>query len=615
MESIKKFMIPKEEEVKQMSKRDTNVNYKQTFKRLFTYFNNYKLYFFGGVFLNAIGSVAVIAFHSTLSPLVDMLITKYELSSFVHYIYIMALIAAFITITHYLSLYLLGHLAENVVYQIRSDLFSHIQKLPMSFFDTHSYGEIMSTLTNDVATLNTALEESISQVVNSIVTIIGTFIMMVLLSVPLTIIIVVMMISILFLIKFISVKSAKSFRNQQAELGSMNGYIVEMMSGQKVIKVFNREEDTMSEFNERNEQLRDSSTRATIFGIMVNPIIGSLSYAAYAIVAVMGGYFVVMGSLSVGNIAAYLQFTRSFFNPVTQVSNQMNTLFTALAGAERIFNLLDEEIEVDAGRTTLVENKGLKYWKSNDGMLTPLNGGITFEHVDFSYVEGHDILKDIDLYAKPGQKIAFVGSTGAGKTTITNLINRFYEVNDGKILFDGIDIKDINKFDLRSTLSMVLQDVNLFEGTIKENIRYGRLDASDEEVIEAAKLANADYFISKLPDGYDTMLSVNGENLSRGERQLLSIARAAIANPSILILDEATSSVDTRTEKLIAEGMDKLMKDRTTFVIAHRLSTVRDSNAIMVLEQGKIIERGSHEDLLNIKGRYYDLNVGACELN
>ena len=414
-------------------------------------------------------------------------------------------------------------------------------------------------------------------------------------------------------------KICKKLRNQT--LADMNGYIEEMMSGQKVVKVFNYEDRAIHSFNERNEQLRIASTGAATYGVMLMPIMGNLSYVLYALISMFGALLVMGNRMSVGNIASYLQYTRTISRPITHVSNQLNTLFAALAGAERIFNVLDEEIEIDQGDVVLVddcEGRNNLCWrvpKENDGYEdVPLKGFITFKDVDFGYIPGQKVLKNINLYAKPGQKIAFVGSTGAGKTTITNLINRFYEIDSGTILYDGIDIKRIKKYDLRSTMSIVLQDVHLFEGTIADNIRYGRLDATDQEVEEAAKLANAHYFIKNLPQGYDTMLTMDGQNLSQGERQLLSIARAAVANPAILILDEATSSVDTRTEKLISEGMDKLMEGRTTFVIAHRLSTVRDAKAIMVLEQGQIIERGDHEDLMKQKGRYYALNTGAIEL-
>lgn len=600
-----------------MSKNMRNLapkNPGKTLSRLFSYFKYYKGLFFGGIFFAILGSIGGIAFNTMLAPIIDSLVTDYDLAIFLRYLAILGFITLFIALGQYLGTLLMGRLAENVIHKIHQEMFEHMEKLPMSFFDTNSQGELMSVFTNDVGMLNQALEQSVSQVITSTITVVGTFIMMITISFWLTMMIIGMLFLIIFAVKFITSRSTKSFRDQQAQLGDMNGYIAEMMSGQKVIKVFNHEEDAIEDFKERNEELRKSSTNATTFGVMIMPVMGSLSYAAYALAAVIGGYLVILGSLSVGNIASFLQFTRSFFNPITQVSNQLNTLLAAVAGAERIFDLLDEEVQEDHGTIGLVEVDGQKYWNVSENKQVPLEGAITFEDVDFGYVPGQRILKNINLYAKPGQKIAFVGSTGAGKTTITNLINRFYEINDGKILYDGIEIKDLKIFDLRSTLSMVLQDVNLFEGTIKENIRYGRLDASDEDVIAAAKLANADYFIRTLPEGYDTQLTVNGDNLSQGERQLLSIARAAVANPTILILDEATSSVDTRTEKLIAHGMDKLMEGRTTFVIAHRLSTVRDSDAIMVMEQGEIIERGDHDVLMEKKGRYYDLNVGTVEL-
>ncbi len=599
-----------------MSKNFRNMapkNPGRTLSRLFSYFKYYKGLFIGGISFAILGSIGGIAFNATLSPLIDSLVTDYDLSVFIKYLVILGIITLFIALGQYLGTLLMGRLAENVIHKIHQEMFVHMEKLPMSFFDTHSQGELMSVFTNDVGMLNQALEQSVSQVITSTITVVGTFIMMLTISFWLTMMIVVMLGFILLAVKVIGGRSTKSFRAQQSQLGEMNGYIAEIMTGQKVVKVFNHEEDAIEDFKVQNEALRQSSTNATTYGVMIMPVLGSLSFVSYALSAIIGGYLVILGSLSVGNIASFLQFNRSFFNPITQVSNQLNTLLAAVAGAERIFNLLDEEVEQDSGVVGIVEENGKKYW-DNKGERVPLNGAITFEHVDFGYVPGQQILKDINLYAKPGQKIAFVGSTGAGKTTITNLINRFYEINEGKILYDGIELKDIKKYDLRSTLSMVLQDVNLFEGTIKENIRYGRLDATDEEVIDAAKLANADYFIRTLPQGYDTMLTVNGDNLSQGERQLLSIARAAVANPTILILDEATSSVDTRTEKLIARGMDKLMEGRTTFVIAHRLSTVRDSDAIMVMEQGEIIERGDHDVLMEHKGRYYDLNVGTAEL-
>ncbi len=596
-------------------------NIKGTLLRLFAYFKFNKALFVGGMFFIILGSVATIATNSMLSPVIDSLVTYKNTALFIKYILIMIGIVIIIALGDYLGNLFMAQLAQKTIHKIRSDMFSHMEKLPMSFFDVHSHGELMSTFTNDVDMLNQSLEQSISQVVMSLITVVGTFIMMIVISPILTLVVVLMLFVIFFTTKFIGKKSATNFRAQQAQLGDLNGYVEEMMTGQKVVKVFNFEDRAIDEFTIKNEGLRISSTNASAYGVMMMPIMGSLSFLLFALISMLGARLVIAGSMSIGNVAAFLQFTRTFFRPITQVANQLNTLLAAMAGAERIFNVLDEDIEVDEGDVSLVEDctgKNNLCWRvpTDDGKFetVPLKGFITFENIDFSYVKDKKILNDINLYAKPGQKIAFVGSTGAGKTTITNLINRFYEIDSGKILFDGIDIRRIKKHDLRSTMSIVLQDVHLFKGTVADNIRYGRLDATDEEIKEAAKLANAHYFIKNLPNGYDTELAINAENLSQGERQLLSIARAAVANPTVLILDEATSSVDTRTEKLIAAGMDKLMQNRTTFVIAHRLSTVRDSNAIMVLEQGQIIERGDHDDLIEQKGRYYALNAGTVEL-
>lgn len=593
---------------------------RKTLIRLFSYFKYNRLMLFGGIFFIIIGSLAQIGANAMLSPIIDTLVGDHNRGLFIKYLIFMAVLVIVIAIGEYIGNLLMAKLAQKTVHKIRQDMFSHMEKLPISFFDTHSHGELMSTFTNDVDMLNQSLEQSVSQITLSVVTVIGTFIMMIILSPILTLVVVGMLAVMLGFVKYVGQRSARNFRNQQAALADMNGYIEEMMTGQKVIKVFNYEDRAIEDFGRRNEDLRKSSTEASTFGVMLMPIMGNLSYVLYALISMLGSFLVMKNRLSVGNIASFLQYTRTISRPLTQVSNQLNTLFAALAGAERIFNILDEEIEIDYGDVRLIKDEDSKdfYWKvpmeNGEFETVPLEGFITFKDVDFGYVEGQRVLNNINLYAKPGQKIAFVGSTGAGKTTITNLINRFYEINKGVILYDGIDIKRINKYDLRSTMSIVLQDVHLFEGTISDNIRYGRLDATDEEVKEAAKLANAHYFIKTLPQGYDTMLTVDGQNLSQGERQLLSIARAAVANPAILILDEATSSVDTRTEKLISEGMDKLMDGRTTFVIAHRLSTVRDSNAIMVLEHGEIIERGDHDDLMQQKGRYYALNTGAIEL-
>ncbi|MGD9569585.1 MAG: ABC transporter ATP-binding protein [Sedimentibacter sp.] len=594
---------------------------KKTLARLFSYFKFNKILFFSGILFIILSSVAEIGINAMLSPVIDTLVGDFDKNKFIMYLTIMGILVLVIAFSQYVGNLFMAKLAQKTVHKIREEMFSHMEKLPVSYFDKHSHGELMSTYTNDVDMLNQSLEQSASQVLISIITVIGTFVMMLILSPVMTLAVAIMLSLMIMVVKNIGQKSSKNFRNQQAALAGMNGYIEEMMSGQKVVKVFNYEERAIENFNERNEELRKASTQASAYGVMLMPIMGNLSFVKYAVISMFGAYLVMINKFSIGNLAAFLQYTRTISRPITQVSNQLNTLFAALAGAERIFKVLDEEIEVDKGDVTLVEEcKGKRNlcWsvpKANGEIeMVPLRGNITFKDVDFGYVPDKQILKKINLYAKPGQKIAFVGSTGAGKTTITNLINRFYEINEGTILYDGIDIKRINKFDLRSTMSIVLQDVHLFEGTVADNIRYGRLDATDEEVKEAAKLANAHYFIKHLPDGYNTVLTADGQNLSQGERQLLSIARAAVADPTILILDEATSSVDTRTEKLIAEGMDKLMEGRTTFVIAHRLSTVRDSNAIMVLEQGEIIERGDHEDLMKQKGRYYELNTGAVEL-
>lgn len=592
----------------------------KTLKRLFSYFKYNKFLFFGGIFFIILGSVAEIAVNGMLSPIIDTLIGDYNKDVLIKYFLIMGGFILLIAAGQYIGNLFMARLSQKTVHMIRSHIFAHMEKLPLAYFDSHSHGDLMSTFTNDVEMLTQSLEQGVPQVAVSAITLVGTFVMMLYLSPLLTLVVVAMLFVMFGSIKYIGQKSARNFRNQQAALAGMNSYVEEMISGQKVVKVFNFEPRAIKDFNDRNESLRQASTRASTYGVMLMPIMGNLSFVLYALVSMIGAFLVVIQRLSVGNIASFLQYTRTFSRPLTMVSNQLNTLFAALAGAERIFKVLDEEVEIDQGDVTLVkdEKQNKFFWRvaQENGKYEdiPLRGYITFENVTFGYTEGQKVLKNINLYAKPGQKIAFVGSTGAGKTTITNLINRFYEINEGTVLFDGIDIKRIKKYDLRSTMSIVLQDVHLFEGTIADNIRYGRLDATDEEVIHAAKLANAHYFIKNLPQGYDTMLTFDGGNLSQGERQLLSIARAAVADPTILILDEATSSVDTRTEKLISEGMHKLMEGRTTFVIAHRLSTVRDANAIMVLEQGEIIERGDHEDLMEQKGRYYALNTGALEL-
>ncbi len=535
------------------------------------------------------------------------------------------------------SSYIYGRLMLNIsngtLNSIRRDLFNKMQDLPIKYFDTHTHGELMSRFTNDVDTLREAITMGVTQFMSSAITVVGTFIMMLVLSPLLTLLIIFMLFIMFGVIKFFGSRSQKYFRAQQKAIGIANGYIEEMIEGQKVVKVFNHERAVKDKYKELNEDVRIVATKANTFASMIMPVMGNISYINYALTSIFGALLVIGGRMDLGSVASFLQFTRSFSQPITQISQQFNAVLAALAGAERIFEVIDEVPEMDEGYVMLVDavrspdgslkesdkHTGLWAWKHphSDGSVTytELKGDVVFEDVTFSYDGKKKVLNNVSLYAKPGQKIAFVGSTGAGKTTITNLINRFYDIQEGKIRYDGININKIKKDDLRKSLAMVLQDTHLFTGTVKDNIRYGKLDATDEEVIAAAKLANAHYFIEHLPQGYDTILTADASNLSQGQRQLISIARAAVADPPVLILDEATSSIDTRTEKLIEKGMDKLMEGRTVFVIAHRLSTVRNSNAIMVLEKGEIIERGDHDDLIDKKGRYYRLYTGQFELS
>ena len=528
------------------------------------------------------------------------------------------------------------NISTKTLFKIRTDLFTHMETLPIKYFDTHTHGELMSRYTNDIDTIREMLSNAVSSFISSAVTIIGVFVMMVYYSWQLTLVSIGMLFVILFLTGKIGGKSGKYFKEQQKEIGAVNGYIEEMIDGQKVVKVFVHEKQAKEEFEQLNDRLCEASTNANTFANILGPVNNNLGHVQYALTAVVGGILAIKGvhsfsgPIMVGTVVAFLQYTRNFSMPISQVSQLFNSVLSALAGAERIFNMIDEPSEVDDGYVTLVnakeapdgtltecsERTGVWAWKhphKADGTITytKVQGRVEFDDVTFGYEENKTVLNGISLYAKPGQKIAFVGSTGAGKTTITNLINRFYDVPDGKIRYDGININKIKKDDLRRSLSMVLQDTHLFTGTVMDNIRYGKLDATDEEVIKAAKLANADSFIRHLPEGYDTMLYSDGANLSQGQRQLLAIARAAIADPPALILDEATSSIDTRTERIVQDGMDKLMKGRTTFVIAHRLSTVRNSDCIMVLENGRIIERGNHDQLMELKGRYYQLYTGG----
>lgn len=639
---------PRTEKPKQIGK---------TLLRLFGALSDNRIPLLISLFLIIISALAAITGTWYLKPLINDVIGRADPGKLADSLVIIGLIYGVGALSTYVSSRLMIRIAQQTTNKIRANLFNHLQRLPLRYFDSHTHGELMSRFTNDVDNVNFALEQSLSQTVTSLISVVGTFIMMLVLSPLLTVFIVLMLGVMGLAIRTVGGKSSSYFRGQQKALGDLNGYIEEMMEGQKVVKVFNHEESAGREFRVKNEALRKASTKAQTFASMLMPIMGNLSYINYAVTATVGAILSIRGQMDIGTIAAFLQYTRSFSQPITQVANQVNMLLAALAGAERIFEVMDQEPENDEGDVSLVlagrgASGALKPWPGDsstgltlrvtanqpavpaatidnhaaavlawrvpqpDGSidLIELRGDVRFTDVTFSYVEDKVVLKNISLFAKPGQKIAFVGSTGAGKTTITNLINRFYEIHEGTITYDGIDIRRIRKADLRRTLGMVLQDVHLFKGTIRDNIRYGKPDASEAEIIRAAKIANAHGFISRLPDGYDTMLTPDGTNLSQGQRQLLSIARAAVANPPVLILDEATSSIDTRTERLIERGMDQLMHGRTTFVIAHRLSTVRNADAIMVLEHGEIIERGDHRDLMALHGRYYQLCTGAAEL-
>ncbi len=612
-----------------------------TLKRIFSYMHGFKAHMVLSVIGIILSSAAGIIGTNLLKPIIDNLDEgfrsgEWDKTRFIQLIIVLAVVYVIGALCSLMYQRMMLKVSTTTLMRIRNDLFGKMEKLPIRFFDKRTHGELMSLYTNDTDAIREMLSNSVAQFIGSAVTIIGVFFSMLFLSWQLTILVIVMLFIIVKVIGFVGSRSGKGFIAQQKALGAVNGYIEEMIDGQKVVKVFCHEEKADEEFDRLNDELCKAATSANTFANILMPIMNNLSYFHYAMTAIAGGIMAVkgIGSITIGTVVTYLQLTRSFSQPITQVSQQFNSVLTALAGAERIFRVIDEEPETDEGYVTLVnaniaadgsiteapERTGRWAWRhphKADGSVTytEVRGNVEFDDVYFGYEPDKTVLNGISLYAKPGQKIAFVGSTGAGKTTITNLINRFYDVPDGKIRYDGININKIKKDDLRRSQSIVLQDTHLFTGTVMDNIRYGKLDATDEEVYAAAKLANADAFITHLENGYDTMLTADGANLSQGQRQLLAIARAAVADPPVLILDEATSSIDTRTEALIEKGMDSLMEGRTVFVIAHRLSTVRNSHAIMVLEHGKIIERGSHNELIAQKGKYYQLYTGMFELS
>ena len=609
----------------------------ELFLRLMKYvLKDYKFHCISVVVLIVVSVLCNVQGTMFMKNLIDEYITPFLLSdnpNFTPLAHAIAKVAAFYALGVLATFgynRLMVNVTQGTLRNLRNDLFSHMEKLPIKYFDTHAHGDIMSVYTNDIDTLRQMISQSMPQLLNSGITIVSVFISMLILSIPLTIVTMVMVGIMVFCSKKSAGQSGAYFAKQQKDLGTVNGYIEEMMNGQKVVKVFCHEEENMQNFKKLNDELYISADRANTFANFLGPINAQIGNISYVICAIVGGVLALgkVGGFTLGGLASFLTFNKSFSMPINQISMQMNAIVMAMAGADRIFRLMDEKEELDEGYVTLVNAKeedgklteceerterwAWKHTHQNDGSVdyVEVKGEVVFNGVDFGYNDEKIVLHGIKLYAKPGQKIAFVGSTGAGKTTITNLINRFYDIQDGKIRYDGININKIKKADLRRSLGIVLQDTHLFTGTVRDNIRFGKLDATDEEIVAAAKLANADSFIRRLPDGYDTMLTGDGANLSQGQRQLLAIARAAIADPPVLILDEATSSIDTRTERLVQDGMDKLMHGRTTFVIAHRLSTVRNSDCIMVLEQGRIIERGTHDELIEEKGRYYQLYTG-----
>ena len=599
-----------------------------TLGKLMGYLGWYKALLVIVVVLLVISSACSVAGSYLIKPLINNYILPGDFVGLAKMLCVMAGVYVVGAVCSYGYARIMVHVAQNTVAKLRADLFNKMQKLPLKFFDTHTHGELMSRYTNDIETVSEALNNSFASLISCSLTFVGTVMMMIVLSPILTAITAVMLGVMLLVVKTIGGRSRRYFAAQQKAIGAVNGYIEEMIEGQKVIKVFNHEKQAIGQFTTLNDTYRQAATAAQAYAGMMMPAMGNLSKINYAVTCCVGGLLAIGGMFDVGSLGAYLLYVKQVSQPIGQISQQVNTLLAAAAGAERIFAVMDAQPETDEGKTVIVrvekdgdtltetaQRTGRWAWKKPDGTLVELRGDVRFDHVTFSYNGEKTVLHDVSLFAKPGQKIAFVGSTGAGKTTITNLINRFYDIQEGTITYDGIDVKDIAKDSLRRSLGMVLQDTHLFTGTIADNIRYGKLDATDEEIRAAARLANADSFIRHLPQGYDTVITGDGAGLSQGERQLLAIARAAVSDPPVLILDEATSSIDTRTETLIEKGMDSLMEGRTVFVIAHRLSTVRNAQAILVLENGQIIERGDHAQLLEEKGRYYQLYTGQAKLS
>lgn len=610
-------------------------NAKGTFRRILKYFKPYR----GQLVLVLIGLLASVAANIAgtymLVPIINEYIVPWignanpDFTGLIGQLTVMAVVYTAGILGTFMYNRLMINVSTGTLLKLRLEMFTKMQTLPISYFDGRTHGEIMSTYTNDTDVMREMISQGLPSFISSAVRIVGVFTMMIVLNPILTGIAILMLVIMMLITKAIAGRSGRFFKARQDSVGKVNGYIEEMIEGQKVVKVFCHEKAVNSRFEGLNEALRKNTAAASTLASIMGPIMNNLSHVTYAIIAASGGLLGVAGIIDIGTLGAFLQYTRSFSMPVAEISQQANNVLSALAGAERIFALLDEKAEEDEGDIVMVnarvnekgeleecsERTEIWAWKKPTGELIRVRGDVRFEDVTFSYDGKVDVLKNVSLYAKPGQKIAFVGSTGAGKTTITNLINRFYDIQSGRITYDGIPIRQIKKASLRGSLGMVLQDTHLFTGTVRENIRYGRLDATDDEIVSAAKLANAHYFISHLPEGYDTVLTADGANLSQGQRQLIAIARAAVADPPVLILDEATSSIDTRTESLIEKGMDSLMKDRTVFVIAHRLSTVRNSDAIMVLEHGEIIERGNHDELIKQQGKYYQLYMGMFELS